>query len=665
MVMKQRSRKPELFPRWEEGLNPEQLEAMRHDEGPCRVLALAGSGKTTVVTRRIARLVAQGVEPGRILAVTFTKKAAGEMTARVRKLGAHEARVGTWHSFAYQILRDDRTRWADWEVERGGESKRALKEVLGYKGMNWLGSDATAVAAYIGRCKANLYKPGTTDALDAARREFGANALRADEAHLRFNDELAAREVLTYDDMLVFANDHLALEENRARWAARFDHVMQDEAQDESRAQKRLAELLAQDHRNYMAIGDANQAIFSWRGSSPEFIAAFEEEWPGARTVVLPRNYRSGRAIVAAANGILANAARFDGIATSLEMVGERDAPGSVEVRPTEDLDDEGANFAAWVKEKVAGGARYSEVMCLYRVNAQSRAVEEALLRERVPYVVVKGVSFYERREVRDLLAYLRVAAERGEGSHPDVKRCINAPFRYLGARFVERLMDAAEGGAAVGWTELVRRVAAQDGIQRRQRDGAEEWAAIVEGARDVARAGGEAGWPAEILDGIVRRTRYLEWLTKDEGEESVENSGGANVREMVRVARNFATVGELLDYVDETIESSKRQRESGAAGGERVTLMTVHASKGLEAPHVWVLGCNDSVLPHGRGDPAEERRIAYVAATRARDSLVLSHVRTMATSAGIRDAHPSPYLAEVEAALAALTRVNAAPGAV
>ena len=642
------------FPAWQREMNPEQLAAIMHGEGPARLLAAAGSGKTRVVTHRIARLVESGVPGNRILALTFSKKAADEMSERVKKLDVHGARVGTWHSLCLEILKRG-TRWSGWEIRES--TKMELKDVVGYKNMKWAGVDVNKLASFIGRCKANLHAPDSEGAAEEARKTFGREAGLATQAFHLYNEELARKEILTFDDMLVFAAEHLADEENRAEWAARWDFLIQDEAQDENAAQEHLAELLARDHRNYMVVGDVFQAIYGFRGSSPERLARFEEKWAGAVTYWLPRNYRSGDAIITAANGIVAPA-KVPGIEPR-PMVPSRKVPGEVVSLPCETFDDEGHAFVDRVQRLVkAGDATYSDFTALFRVNAQSRALEEALLGARIPYVVVGGTSFYERKEVRDLLGYVRLAANRG--GLDDVARCINAPFRFLGKKFVEKVTAVAEAETEAGnglvWEDIVLRAAQLDRIQDRQRASAQEWAAIVEEAEQRIVRGAAADAQTrekddaradQVLDQIVRRTRYLEWLKKEEGEESIETNNVSNVRELIRVAARFPTVPALLDYIDETLRAAKKQREDKQAGGDRVLLMSVHRSKGLEWPHVWVAGFNENILPHFLGDPEEERRLAYVATTRARDSLVLSYVRTMVTRTGVKDAAPSRFLAD------------------
>ena len=644
-----------------DGLNPEQLQVVEHDEGPCVVYALAGSGKTESISRRIARMVSNGVDPKRILALTFTKKGGDEMTARIaKKFGVEGARVGTLHSFCLQILREDKTKFADWAIENDGpgtSTAMVLKDVLGWKGMKWTGADVNALKSFIGKCKANLYTPDSPEALEMARGMFGFQAQRACEAFMHYNDALEQKGLLTFDDYLVRAVDHLRSDEDvRRSWASRYDRLLQDEAQDENRAQKTLLELLARDHGNYMKIGDCFQSIYGFRGSTPQFLANFPNEWPNAKVIVLPRNYRSGRRIIDVANAIVSKAT-IEGLAELSPMIGERDLDGRVRVLCAESLDDEATDIGNTIQKSVEiGETKFSDHTVLYRTNAQSRAIEEALLTRRIPYVVVGGVSFYERKEVRDLLAYLRLA--NATAKLEDIKRSINTPFRFLGAKFVERVQDAVEGRdlSEIDWPVVVSKVAQGEGIQSRQRDSAAEWGTIVRTMRTLIERGADCNAseeakhdakPAQLLEYVIRTTKYIDWLNREEGTETTEDSGAANVREMVRVAERFATADALLTYIDETIRSARQQRDDKQAGGERVLLMTVHRAKGLEWPHVYVIGMNEMVLPHAKGDDQEERRLAYVAVTRARDVLTMSYVRRIATRAGVRDVAPSRFLVD------------------
>lgn len=580
-----------LMPAYERGANPEQLEAIRHETGPLRLLSVAGCGKTFVVCRRIVRLVRKvGIPGDRILAMTFSKKAAQEMSKRVNDLDVKDARVGTWHSLCLQMLKEDHTEWGSWEIDgsndRPQRAKYVLKDVLGYKGMDWKGADLTAVNSFIGKCKANLFDPNSPEALALARPTFGHNAQRAVLAFSKYNDALAEKEILTYDDFLVFAVRHLESDENvRQQWANKWDAVICDEVQDNNRAQERLSVLLAKDHQNYMAVGDCFQAIFGFRGSSPDYLANFDKHWPTAKTIELPRNYRSGRKIIAAANCIVRNA-KIAGLAAT-EMIAERDCDGAVQILCAEALDDEGTEIVKSIAASVEGGeSQLADHTILYRTNAQSRAIEEALLKKRLPYIVVGGVSFYDRREVRDLLAYLRIAAKRGKLD--DIKRSINTPFRFLGAKFVERVMDEVGEDVEMirDWPMLVDKVADGERLQARQRSSARDWSSMINQmsklieASDLEDASPETkaeAAPSKLLETVVRTTRYIDWLNKEEGEESPENSAASNVREMIRVAERFTTADDLLDYIEETTKKARQQREDKQAGGNRVLLMTIH----------------------------------------------------------------------------------------
>lgn len=631
-----------VLPVWEQGMNPEQLAAIRHGAGPLQNVAQAGSGKTRAVVHRVARLVhAEQVPPERIFCVTFSRKAAEEMETRLGALGVPGASVQTWHAFCYRVLREDQTRYSTWTIDEKNRAKGLMKETLGYKHLNWKGADLGKVLRFVGICKAKLLRPDAPEALADARKQFGGQAQMAVRAYSTWQGLVEDAGLLTFDDMLLFTWEHLQDEQNRASWAARFDYVIQDEGQDSSPAQDALAEMLARDHKNYMVVGDPAQSIYSFRGSSPRVILEFQNTWGGER-VAMCRNYRSGRAIVAFANDVIRPAA----VRLPEDMIAERDADGKVDVVPAANLEDEAREFVSFAKGLIEEGKRPSDVCCLFRTNAQSRSLEDALLAAKVPYIIVGGTCFYERKEVKDILAYLRVACRRDKDGDA-VKRCINAPFRFLGAKFVERVGDhAARMGETPDYVEAVLCAAQDAGIQSRQVTSAKEWASLVKKVEcDVV----DGKSPREILSDIVSATRYVEWLEKEEGEESIESSQAANVRELVRVADAFASAGDLLAYVDKSVTESARQRRTGR-GRDCVTLMSIHRSKGLEWPYVWVVGCNEQILPHVKGDPEEERRLMYVACTRARDHLVVSYVHEMALRSGVREVDRSRFLDFLEA---------------
>ncbi len=668
------------------GLNPEQHEAVLHHLGPMLVGAGAGSGKTQVMVRRTAYLeVVHHVNGERILVFTFSKKAADEMNVRLKKLlPESKARVGTLHSVALQFLKEEHPEYrigapdGGWTIDENGSKYRAcVKDAIGYRGLDWKEADLTLVLRFIGLCKARCAMPDSDRAVQLAQK-FYEDGHRAPQR----NPELMAqaysmaeqlrrdRLVLTFDDMLLQMWNELSTREDvRRRWAGRWDFVMQDEAQDEGPVQGEIAEMLARDHRNYAVVGDPAQAIYVFRGSEPTRLLTFEQKWPGAKVVLMNRNYRCGDVIINAANGILRAMSKETRL--EMELRAERGVPGSIDGRIYLDADTEADGVVQSLLQLHNDGVPYKDMAILYRTNAQSRAFEEACLRDRVPYVVIGGVNFYERREVKDLLAYLRLAA--GRCTFDDVRRSINAPMRYLGKAFVRGVEEQAAGGerGAFGriprpgerdgktdWVSQVRAACRGSGIQRRQVDQAEKWCRLVEEiSRKVSRARApevtqgspehNAAKPAALLEHVLQVTGYVAWLTRDEGTESPENNRVSNVRELVRAAERFPTVDELLSYVEETLEQAERAKNDGTQP-ERVTMMTIHRSKGLEWPVVVFVGANEKIIPHHRcEDLGEERRLAYVCITRARDMLLVTCRARDVVGDRVVPLKPSKFLAE------------------
>lgn len=667
------------------GLNPEQADAVQHHLGPMLVGAGAGSGKTEVMVRRGAYLEqVHGAAGNRILIVTFSKKAADEMNARLRKLlPDSQARVGTFHSVALQFLKEEHPEYrigapqGGWVVDDGAKYRFAVKDVLGYKGMDWQAADLTLVLSFIGLCKARCALPGSPAAAELARKfwERGYKAPQRNPELMAQAYEMAEqlrreRLIITFDDMLLEMWRELSSsEEVRRRWGARWDFVMQDEAQDEGPVQGEIAEMLAQGHRNYAVVGDPSQAIYGFRGSEPTRLLTFAQKWPGAKVVLMNRNYRCGSTIIDAANGVLRSMpadTRLD-----MELLAERGVAGTVEGRVFLDADSEASGVVQHMQQLHQDGVPWKGMVVLYRSNAQSRAFEEACLTDRVPYVVVGGLNFYARREVKDLLAYLRLAA--GRCTFDDVRRSLNAPLRYLGKAFVRdveasvsqgeartfgRLMRPGERDGKPDWVHAVRSTSRSAGIHERQVREAERWCTLVEElSKRVLRARGpdvqqgspehRAAMPAGMLEHVLQVTGYVAWLTRDEGTESPENNRVSNVRELVRAAERFTTVDELLDYVEETLEKAEQAKNDGQQP-ERVTLMTIHRSKGLEFPVVFFVGANDRIIPHHRAeDEGEERRLAYVCITRARDALHVSCMARSVVGDRVVPLKPSKFLSE------------------
>jgi DNA helicase-2/ATP-dependent DNA helicase PcrA len=637
---------PEVdYSRFVQGANPEQTEAILHREGPLGVFAGAGSGKTRVLVSRVGALIASGVRPERIVSVTFSKKAADEMGERAAKMGIQGAVFATWHSLALRMLREDGTEWGTvWSVDDTDRAKLILKsDVLGYKGMGWNGADLGQVASFISFCKSQLWAANSSEAQAYAEKEFAKDSKKAIEAFKRYDVELADNQLLTFDDMLVFAYQWLSVEENRRRWASKWDYVLQDEAQDANPAQMKLASMLARDHRNYMIVGDPAQSIYGWRGSKPEYITTFASVWEGAKVVCMNRNYRCGSRIVDVANAVITKAA----IKLPDDLIAEGGWEGNVSWRQCSDMDAEANFVAAEILERHNTDLTPLEHnTVLFRTNAQSRALEEALLARQIPYVVVGGVSFYERREVKDILAYLRVALGKGNQDE-NVRRCLNSPFRYLGAAFADKLsrsLVAFRGNVASAAYDACNATR----VQARQRASVMEWVGILESVvayenrlHDKESSEENAG---TLIDALVEKTKYIEWLKRDQGEEGLESSHVANIKELARVATRFATATELLTFIDNTIAAAERQRKQKEQKG-RVLLMSIHRSKGLEWPNVFVIGAVEGILPHGRGEPEEERRLFYVACTRAARRLYITSPKSIALKGGVKEVKVSQFV--------------------
>ena len=621
-----------------ENMNPEQAAAIRHTTGPLCVLAGAGSGKTRVLVQRVAYLVRSGVSAERILAVTFSKNAADEMKARGEKLGLY-AEFRTWHSLALHILRDDDTQWAGWKIDDTNRALYLLKDCIGYKGMDWKQADIGQLTSFIGYCKSQLWTPTDQQAWDYAEHK-GIDATLALEAFERYCAAIDQNQLLTFDDMLVFCVRHLNEQGVAEKWAGRWDYVMQDEAQDASPSQLAIAKLLAYGHKNYMVVGDPAQSLYSFRGAAPKFIMGFRAEW-GAAYVTMHRNYRCGSRIIEAANNVIRPSTQR--LPTDIRAEGGWE--GVVQWTQPETLEDEGTEVAQAIASHVVNdGSTYADNMVCYRLNAQSRGIEEALLAAKIPYVVVGGVSFYERKEVKDLLAYLRIIA--GRNTKDSIKRALNAPFRFLGNAYLEKVLGCLSGAptSCADACSAVMTACTLANVQQRQRSSAKSFCDILERAKMVDANGAK---PDGILQGILDSTQYEAWLKRDTGEESLENSHVANVKELVRVATRFNSITELLDFIDATITDAKKNAED-SKGKDRVLLMSIHKSKGLEFKHVSFVGACEMIIPHPRAeDIDEERRLAYVAITRAKQTLLITSPKRIATKAGIRDVAPSRFVVE------------------
>jgi DNA helicase-2/ATP-dependent DNA helicase PcrA len=621
--------------------NSRQLEAVHHDNGPCCVLAGAGSGKTRILVGRVARLVVNEDIPARnILAVTFTRKAAGEMAERLEELIGPEVEdlnMGTFHSVCYRILKDEWRRKRDKGYEPASEywQRRALREII-YERLNW-NIDLGAALNWIGWQKNNLRGPD--DELLRVPPE-GPLAHKYRDMYRRYEEKKKAERKLDFDDMLLWCcwlmSDDAGV---RARYSTQFRYILVDEYQDTNLVQNEILKLWAKPLNNVFVVGDARQAIYEWRAARVEFILRFEKDWPGARTIVLDTNYRSSSNIVSISNRLIKGA----GIAYPGECSAHRGALDEPYVLINDHEDHEAGEVINEIGILVkADDYSLGDCAILFRTNAQARALEDALIAAAVPYVIHGGTGFYARKEVRDILAYLRILEDPDD--FDAIARVINVPTRYIGRVFLERAREyAARQGVS-----LVRAVKdCPEAYQRRYR-GAHEFVGCI----NRLAAYKDSFSPAQMVQLVRTETRYDDWLAEEEGaEEGADSHRIENLNSLVAAAQRFASLKDFLFYAEQA-GSRPADTENNA---DKVQLMTIHRAKGLEFPIVFLAGMNQGLLPHYRSmalvdgkvvpeSVEEERRLAYVGMTRAMDRLYLSTSK----SYNGKYMEPSMFLKEV-----------------
>lgn len=644
-----------------EGLNPEQREVVTWNEGILRVCAVAGSGKTRSMVSRIARMVNEGYDPQQILAVTFTRKAAQEMEDRLIELGCplarrdgKGARVGTFHSLGLEIIRDG-SPWEDFVVDDSNEMRRILKHrIVGYCmengvqiGMNWRDVDLTDVEQWIGHNQNELKAPGELQ--HAYDRRF-------DEAYGQWEEERHARGILTFDSMMYLSNQYLLEDEPaRGRWASKYKHVMIDEYQDTNLAQKVMVDTLAVEAESFMIVGDDDQSIYEWRGAKPKFMIEFEKTYPSVHSVTLSTNYRSVPEVIAAGNAVIqCNQERI-----AKQALSNRVSEGHpVVVEPVTNMDAEAESVLAHIRELMVDGCNYRDFTIMYRTNAQSRAFEEVFLSEEIPYEVVGGQDFYKRKEISDVLAYLRIIAGQDHGNPvgsakrrkkeavkwPSCRRAVNTPFRFIGKVSIEKLVEAAETNGCTLF-EACDEFGDNVGLQSRQVRTLQAFVAAVNKARSMDMRT-EAPL-SDVISTLLADIEYISWIERDQGSDTSENSRVSNVRELIRTANRFPNAASFLTYIAK-MDKEKKKKVDGKKVGNLVQLMSIHKSKGLEFPVVFLAGTCEDILPHARSEnPEEERRLFYVACTRAKNRLFIMVPQSAWIGSKLKPLRPSRFISE------------------
>jgi ATP-dependent DNA helicase UvrD/PcrA len=630
---------------WKQELNPEQLAAATHGKGPQLVIAGAGSGKTRVITYRIAWLVReQGVDVSQIAAVTFTNKAAGEMRERVERLLGKQSLggfVGTFHRFSLGLLRRYADRAGlprDFAIFDGGDQVNLVKQALELENLGETQYPARSVLAAISSAKNRMLDVA---AFEAKAQDFWSRSVA--RAYRRYQGLLLQSGAVDFDDMLFWAVRILrSNQELMVRWRERLKWLLVDEFQDTNAVQMELVRLLAGASGNLTAVGDEDQGIYRWRGAELHNILEFEKHFPGATVRKLERNYRSTQTILDAAGAVVANNASRRG----KKLWTDAGRGELVRVYKAQDEGDE----AAWVVRtllELQGGRPLSDLAILVRTNAQTRVFEEELLRREIPYTLVGGVRFYERAEIKDVIAYLRVL--RNPRDAYSLERIVNQPPRGIGAGTLATLRQQAAELGVTPWDALQQAQVLDDFPAR--------GAKALRGFRDLIVAlqrEAETLSLPEMLRRLLEATGYLEMYEKGDADSEARLE---NIEEFLSAAQEFAeqTPGiapleSLTAFLDHVSLTSDLDAWKGGGG---VMLMTLHSAKGLEFPIVVVAGLEEGVLPHFNSqgkleDLEEERRLLYVGMTRAKQRLLLSCCRRRRVAGRWQDQLESRFLKEV-----------------
>ena len=682
-----------------EGLNPAQREAVETTRGPLLVLAGAGSGKTRVLTMRIAHMIAdEGVRPWQVLAITFTNKAAAEMRERLGALlpdGTRGMWVCTFHAMCVRMLREDAEAIGytnNFTIYDDDDSNRMVKSI-----MNDLRIDQKQFPVRAVRSKISAAKNAMTSAEELASEQNPADRV-AGRVMRALDARLAKANAMDFDDLLLKALELLSKHPDvLAKYQDRFQHISVDEYQDTNHVQYAITNLLAAKYRNLMVVGDDDQSIYSWRGADIQNILDFEKDYPDAKTVRLEQNYRSTGHILNAANAVVANNSRRK----PKRLFTDSGDGDKIRLFQASDERDEGRWIGAEIEKLHDAGTSYDDMAVFYRMNSQSRILEDMLLRAGVPYKIVGGTRFFDRAEVRDVTAYLKAVCNPNDDV--SVQRVINTPRRGIGSTSIAKISQLAADEGISFYAACQQGICETGLFSPKVRQALGDFCGVIESGRQVS------GELARVVEAIVDKAGLIRAL---EAEHSVEADGRIeNIREFMGVAAEF---DETHDDVAETLESLEQLRAAGALEGEpgdaagaapaaaatvadpalppvaaeklpaflewlalrsdldtlagqtrAVTMMTVHAAKGLEFPVVFVAGMEEGIFPHttfGDNDPAkleEERRLAYVAITRARKKLYLTYAATRRTFGSTQANPPSRFVRELPEGDCELTGVG------
>ncbi len=606
-------------------LNSKQKEAVKHLEGPLLILAGAGSGKTRVLTHRIAYILQKkAAYPNEILAVTFTNKAAGEMGERVKKLSAISSQqggsalqlpfLGTFHSFGVKILRKDGAEIGidpNFTIYDADDQQAVVKQAMKDLHIDTKENNPKTIHHMISSAKNELVNPE-----DYKNMAQGQHQSIAAAVYPKYQSLLSENNALDFDDLLVKTVELFRSSEKvLGKYQELFKFVLVDEYQDTNHAQYKLVHSIARKSRNICVVGDDDQAIYGWRGADIENILSFEKDYPEARIVKLEENYRSTKKILDAAHEVV----KHNKGRKPKKLWTEKDGGNKIVAYEASDEKDEAKYVVEIIEDIVNEGGEEGEIAVLYRTNAQSRVLEEAFLMRGIPYTVFGGTNFYSRKEIKDVLAYLRMIYNPKDNL--SVKRIINTPSRKIGAKTFADLEQIAES-QGVSLFEALSEVKENPALGK--------FYALAKNLEDAAAELNVV----KLIQHVLSKTGYLEWLDdgSDENKSRIEN-----IKELLSVASKFQDLSpedslhEFLNEVslieEEQVKARKRSSE------ETVKLMTLHSAKGLEFKYVFIVGMEEGLFPHSRSyteplEMEEERRLAYVGITRAEEELYLTHAQ-------------------------------------
>jgi DNA helicase-2/ATP-dependent DNA helicase PcrA len=636
---------PEQLQALLEGLNDEQREAVTYGDGPLLVLAGAGSGKTRVLTHRIAHLVGSGhAQASEILAITFTNKAAAEMRERVELLVGNRIRamwVMTFHSACARMLRAHAERLGytrQFTIYDTADSRRLIKRCMDEHGVDPKRFTPGAIHSQISDAKNRM-----RDAESYAQMVGSFFERTVADVYGSYERELHRMNAMDFDDLLVRTVNVLELfPEVRRKYQESFRHILVDEYQDTNPVQYRWLELLAGERRNLTVVGDPDQSIYGFRGADITNILSFEQQFADAKVIKLEQNYRSTQTILDAANAVIANnrGRKEKRLWTAL---GEGDP---IHVREMDDEHAEARFVAGEIERLVDGGSSRNEIAVFYRTNAQSRVLEDTLVRAEIGYQVIGGTKFYERAEIKDAIAYLTALVNPQDVGA--FTRIVNSPKRGIGATSVARVVAYANTMGANIWDTAV----APEQIPGLGSAAVKAIGRFMATMRGLLERAGSGTSVAELLSEVLEQSGYLEALR---AERTIEAQGRIeNLEELVNVAAEYDAsdseepgLAEFLQQVSLVADADTRDDSAGV-----VTLMTLHNAKGLEYPIVFMIGCEDGIFPHSRaleeGEVEEERRLCYVGITRAQRDLYITYARQRTVFGAMNYAIPSRFLSEI-----------------